>query len=139
MEKDQIPRKIKIWLLGIWDVIVDFCKEQWEDRRPLCIALLGVLLFAVVLLITIPAVKAGQSRKNKDDEEALFQKVQIEPFLSLPEEPYIEDDYVYTRQKVTRWAEESVGEWFSEPDDEMIDELEKANRKLVDDMMEVVP
>lgn len=139
MEKDQILRKIKIWLLGIWDIIADFFKGLWEGRQILCVSIIGVLLLAIALLITIPSVKSSQAKAAKRNETSPIQEVEIEPFLSIPQEPYIEDDYVYTRKNVTRWSDESVGEWFSEPDADMLDDLKKANDKLVEDMMEVVP
>ncbi|MBQ0166604.1 MAG: hypothetical protein KBT02_05835 [Treponema sp.] len=136
---NQLLEKIKLWILGAYDKTVDFCREKWEEQRLICIAVLALVLLIILLLILLPSLSVEKPEKVKASQTDSVAEIEMEPFLSIPSEPYIEDDYVYTRDKVTRWSESAVNEWFSEPDEEMLDELKKANDKLIDDMMEVVP
>lgn len=135
---NQFLEKIKIWFLGVYDRTVAFCKEKWDEQRLICIAFLAAILLIILLLILIPYVVRGTSSVSKTLSDQI-QELEIEPYLSIPSEPSIEDDYVYSRKNVTRWSDEAVNNWFSEPDDDMLDDLKKANDKLIDDMMEVVP
>lgn len=131
-------KQIQIWILDTLDEVKSFCKEKWEEQRLLCIAVFTLILLVILLLILIPALNNPKPNTiEKQDEQ--IQTVEIDPFLSIPPEPHIEDDYVYTRKDVKRWSEEEVSTWFSEPDDEMLHDLKQANDKLVDDMLEVVP
>lgn len=136
---NRFLEKIKIKFLDAFDKAVEFCREKWDDQRLLCIAVLALVLLVILLLLLIPSVSSGTGRTSKTKDSGQYEQVEIEPLLSIPGEPYIEDDYVYSRKNVTRWSEETVEEWFSEPDDEMLGDLKKANDTLIDDMMEVVP
>ncbi len=131
-------KQIQIWFLDKIDEVKNFCEEKWEEQRLLCICVLTGILFVIFLLILIPALKNTTTRISENQDSSI-PEVEIDPFLSIPSEPYIEDDYVYTRKDVTRWSDEEVDAWFSEPDDEMLGDLKKANDKLVNDMLEVVP
>lgn len=136
---NQLLEKIKLWFLGIYDTVVDFFKEKWIEQRAICIAMLACILLILLLLVMLPFLNKDKAKASGILETDQYQEVEIEPYLSIPEEPYIEDDYVYTRRQMTRWSDEAVSEWFSEPDEEMLEDLKKANDKLVDDMLEVVP
>lgn len=134
----QILEKAKIWFLDTFDRIVEFCTEKWEEQRLVCIVVLAGLLIIILLLILIP-VAAGSGASARQVQLTPIEGIELEPFLSIPSEPHIEDEYMYSRKNVTRWSDDAIDEWFSEPDDSMLEDLKKANNKLVDDMMEVVP
>lgn len=133
---NQLLDRIKVSILDAFDNVVDFCSEKWEEQRILCIAVLACVFLIIFLLVLIPVL--SQDKMSPADFSDIPQ-VEIEPFLSIPEEPRIEDDYVITRKNVNHWSSEAVEKWFTEPDDEMLDDLQKANEKLIDDMLEVVP
>ena len=135
---NQLLENIKLWFLGVFDNAVAFCQEKWEEQRLVCIAVIVAFLLIMLLLLLIPVLVRDPSAQLLDPSLKI-QEVEIEPFLSIPSEPSIEDDYLYSRKKVNRWSDESVDQWFSEPDESMLDDLKKANNKLVEDMMEVVP
>lgn len=139
MEKEPFLKKAKLWILNVWDVISDFFKELWDDHRLICLGVAFFIILGLSILITVSSVKSSQNKALLNAENSNTATVEIEPFLSIPPEPYVEDAYVYSRKNVTRWSDESVSQWFTEPDEEMLEDLKDANNKLIEDMMEVVP
>lgn len=59
--------------------------------------------------------------------------------LLPPSEPIIQNDYYFSREQKEKWSDDDIAEWFTLPNEFMIEKLHEENRRLVQKIMEGSP
>lgn len=59
--------------------------------------------------------------------------------LLPPAEPLFNEDYYVNREQKEQWNDDEIAEWFTIPNEYMIEKLHEDNRRLVQKIMEVSP
>ncbi|MBR1536110.1 MAG: hypothetical protein IJ630_04175 [Treponema sp.] len=118
---------------------IDELKENISDftrEKPVLFAaiVLIVLLFLAGLVILM--IQTTPEKKQPVQEAQKFE--QDEPVL-IPDSPDIEKEYYPSRITENQWSKEEVNRWFTFPEDETMTELEKANDKIVKDIVDAAP
>ena len=115
----------------IKDTFSDFAHE-----KPLLLAVISiivVLFFAALVVLMIQTAP----EKNEILKEP-------EPFTAdspvlIPDPPDIEKEYYPSRITENQWSKDEVKKWFTFPEDDTMKELEKANDKIVNDILDAAP
>lgn len=96
------------------------------------VLILIFFLFALIILFI-------QTAPEKIQPVPEIETVQLknEPFT--PDEPQIEKDYYLSRKKETNWDKTEAEQYFSEPDEKMMAELEKTNDAFIREITGVAP
>lgn len=115
----------------IKDKIVDYYNSNKKQALVLAGAVL-VIIIAVILIIVI-CVNSGKKKKN-DKRDVVFTEQVL-----IPDGPEIQKDYNISRQTKEAWSEEEADEWFTIPSQKEIDNLEKANDGLINDLTGAAP
>lgn len=110
--------------------------SDFIDEKPLLfrIALLIVIFFLIALIIIF--IQSSPKKQNipyKKDEIMLTS----EPVMT--DGPNIEKDYYSSRTTENVWSETQLKEWFTSPDGKLSSGLEKANDKIVSDIIGAAP
>lgn len=104
-----------------------------DSRKKILITVFGILIFLIILLILVLCFS------GKEKVEVINQEYSITDYLYSPSSPEISDDYMYSRVPQKVWTEEEANKYITLPNSEMLENLKKANDKLIKDIMEVSP
>lgn len=121
-------------MLNLEDIkyeISDFAHEKPLILTVICIVVLLFIAGIIILFI-----------QTSPEKKPLLQSP--EPFTAdspvlIPDAPDIEKEYYPTRNIQNQWSEDEVQKWFTFPEDETMNELEKANDKITQDIIEAAP
>jgi len=100
---------------------------------------IGIILLVLLFLLAMIIILVNGS-KNKTKNNVKFENdfTLLQPLMK-PEFDSLPDDYYLNRPKNYKWSEKDVERWFSNPDDELLDELHEANDKMILDILEAAP
>lgn len=59
--------------------------------------------------------------------------------LLTPDAPYIQNDYITSRNTKDNWSEEEIQKWFTSPQTNELNDLHHANNKTVSDILGAAP
>ena len=94
-----------------------------------------ILSTGIVSLILI-IVLLSNNKKNEKTEQfplVLQEELVIPPSAELPK------DYNISRKTEEKWTTEETDEWFTVPSDREVENLSKANEKIIDNILEAAP
>lgn len=138
-----IPERVRAFVEGIktakiWASLENrFLSKFPEDkRRPILFGLAGFVALFFVLIISIPLVYSGRSRKDIAGGTTAGFAIPLEE-LFFPSEPDFLPDYLLVREPRSSWSIEDIRPYWREPGNAELwrNEIQSA----VDKIMEGVP
>lgn len=118
---------------------VDDIKESISDfahEKPVLLSVIVMIVFLFFAGLIILMIQT--SPEKKPDYEAPEPFTADAPVL-IPDSPEIEKDYYPSRVTENQWSKDEVNTWFTYPEDDMMNGLEKANDKIVKDITDSAP
>lgn len=105
-----------------------------QDKKFLLIvlSLLIIILICLILLIFL----LSNNKKNVKSEQfplVLQNELVIPPSAELPK------DYNISRKTEKKWSTEETDKWFTVPSEREVENLSKANEKIIENILEVAP
>ena len=119
----------------VFDDIADRIRTTVQEKPAVFAASAGltVLLLIAVIIVLV------QTRPQKQAPAPQAPAFTADAPLFTPDAPAMAQDYYPSRIPGKVWSGEDIEEWFTLPDDSTIGELEKANDKIVSDIIGAAP
>ena len=117
----------------------DDIKERISDfahEKPLLLAVIVLIVFLFFAGLIILMIQTSPEKKVQVQEPEPFE--QDAPVL-IPDSPNIEKEYYPNRVTENQWSKDEINRWFTFPEDEAMTELEKANDKIEDEILQAAP
>ena len=114
-------------------------KENFSDFAHEKPVLFAVIVLIVLLFFAGLVILMIQTTPEKKAEPRQVEKFEQDSPLLIPDAPDIEKDYYPNRITENQWSKEEINRWFTFPEDETMKELEKANDKIVNDILDAAP
>lgn len=112
--------------------MINFFRDSKKSILYLSSVLASLVLIALVVFI-IQKVSVKKIVPVAEKELILNEK------LLTPDAPYIQSDYITSRQTEEKWSEEEVQKWFTNPGINEQTDLHHANNKTVSDILGAAP
>lgn len=112
------------------ETVLDFTRKKPMLAFITVIILLFFMLAMIVLFI--------QSSKPKQET---YEKpnIVLDATPLSPDGPELEKDYYPSRTTQSNWNNEEIKQWFTVPDKEMTEELERANDNIIKEITGAAP
>jgi hypothetical protein len=120
--------------LEIFNSIKDFYKEK-KIVAIISTVLISLFLIALVCVI-VQTSSSPKKNKSIPREEAILVPDQK---LLLPQAKTYSNEYALTREPKEKWDEEEAKKYFTVPSSKELNELEKSNDKLIDEILGETP
>ena len=120
-----IKEKVSSSKVGVWI----------SENKKLAIivsSLFCVMLICIILLIALASNK-------KEPTTQYEQTLELTNELVIPDGPELPKDYTISREKRDRWTKEEADQWYSEPTENDIRGLEKANDIVINNILGAAP
>lgn len=104
-----------------------------KPLRKYLIIGLGVLILVLIFLFFVLIIP------KEKNVVTLEKKVFLQENLYAPVEPSFSDEYVLHREPVQQWSVEEVENWFTVPNEDMIENLKETNSKIISNLLEMAP
>ena len=104
-------------------------------ERPLLARIAGLVLFFFIAAIIIILIQTSKPKVKEYAHTDII--LDSKPFF--PDGPDIEKEYYPSRTTRNSWTDEEIKQWFTETDPKMINELEKANDRIVNEITGAAP
>ncbi len=117
-------------LKSLYKKVSDFCKENTKITLVIAVLILAILVCIIIL--------SANSKKSKAKLEEK-QEIVLTEDLVIPDGPNLPEDYNIARKNKEKWDENEAKQWFSVPSQNEIDDLEKSNDKMIDEIIGVAP
>lgn len=117
-------------LKSLYKKISDFCKENTKIALIVAVLILAILVCIIIL--------SANSKKSKAKPKET-QEIVLTEDLVIPDGPNLPEDYNIARKNKDKWDEKEAKQWFSVPSQNEIDDLEKSNDKMIDEIIGVAP
>lgn len=111
--------------------------RNFMQEKPLISTIIGIVTFfflAALVIILIQAAKPGDSGQTFRRES-----FSADAKLLIPAAPEVEKDYYPSRTVKNAWTEADVAPFFTVPDAESMQSLEKANDSIVTEIIGAAP
>lgn len=111
-------------------------KEQIESLDKKFLLILSSLVLIIIVSLILIIVLLSNNKKNEKTEQfplVLQEELVIPPSAELPK------DYNISRKTEEKWTTEETDEWFTVPSDREVENLSKANEKIIDNILEAAP
>lgn len=130
MDFKELISDIKEKVISLWNKGKDFVLEN----KVLSLAIGGLVLVIIIsVIILISAV-------SKPKKETTYQRdLTLTEELLIPPSPAVPDGYNLSRTTKDTWSEEETDVWFTTPSEKEIDDLSRANDRLVQDIIGAAP
>lgn len=120
--------------LEIFNSIKDFYKEK-KIVAIISTVLISLFLIALICVI-VQTSSSPQKNKSIPREETILVPDQK---LLLPQAKTYSNEYALTREPKEKWDEEEAKKYFTVPSSKELNELEKSNDKLIDEILGETP
>ena len=120
----------------MWDF--DELKEKLDSfihENPFLAGISGLILFFFLAAMVIVFIQSGKPKPQAQAKQETLQKLSPMP----PEPPEIEKDYYQSRKTENLWSDEELNQWYSEPDSDLLKELQAANDKIIEEITGAAP
>ncbi|MCR4822746.1 MAG: hypothetical protein K5873_07730 [Treponema sp.] len=110
--------------------------SDFAHEKPFLMTFICIVVFLFIAAIVILMIQTTPPKKEP--------LKQAEPFTAdapvmIPDAPDIEKDYYPNRITENQWSKKDMEKWFTFPEDENMEGLEKANDKIVSDITGAAP
>lgn len=130
MDFSDFLENFKEKLKFLYKKVSEFCKEN--TKVVLIVAILVLAIFVCIIILNANLKKS----KTKPEEK---QEIVLTEDLVIPDGPNLPEDYNIARKNKEKWDEKEAKQWFSVPSQNEIDDLEKSNDKMIDEIIGVAP
>lgn len=130
MDFSNFLKNFKEKLKSLYKKVSDFCKENTKITLIVAVLILAILVCIIIL--------SANSKKSKAKPEEK-QEIVLTEDLVIPDGPNLPEDYNIARKNKEKWDENEAKQWFSIPSQNGIDDLEKSNDKMIDEIIGVAP
>lgn len=129
MDFQNLLQNIKDFFSNLWNKITEYVSEN--KMLSACIgALVVVILIALILLCA--ALK-------KPEAKGYERPLTLTEEMIVPPGPAVPDGYNPSRVTKEAWTSEEAEAWFTKPGTKELDDLSKANDRLVEEITGAAP
>jgi hypothetical protein len=123
------------------DRIIEFIETRRRLLAAIASGLLGVLVLLLVASLFFGHDAGTRSGGKLSAEQAAAERANalLPEELWLPAEPLDIPAVQLSREGRSKWSVEEAKQWYTEPGDAALDELEAVSRKQIDEILESVP
>ncbi|HBG66873.1 MAG TPA: hypothetical protein DDW78_10430 [Treponema sp.] len=120
------------------DNVKDSIQNFIEENSKLTAAIIAIFLLLIVsgTAVLLLRGKTGTGGRSVRLPPETF--TETEEFLK-PEQVNLTEDYYFSRISPDNWSDAERERWFTPPDEQNMQELGKANDKIIDTILEAAP
>ncbi len=111
--------------------------KDFARKKPFIFTVICLIVFLFFSGLIILLIQTSPEKKKNTPQVPDFFTADA-PVL-LPDAPDIEKDYFSTRNTKNEWTKDEIEKWFTYPSDEMMNELEKTNDMISDEILGATP
>ena len=118
---------------------IDELREKVDDliqNRPVIFFTVLFIIFLFIAGLVILTIQTSVKTKYVMPEPQNFK---ADAPVIIPSSPAPEQDYYQFRTPESTWNKEEAERWFSYPDDKIMEQVEKANDEIINDLTGVAP
>lgn len=120
------------------DDIKDSIQNFIEENSRLTAAIIAIFVILFLSGSIALAIRGKSGAGGKAARLPAEEFTQAEEFLK-PETLNLTEDYYFSRISPDTWSDEERERWFTPPDEQNMQELGKANNKIIDTILEAAP
>ena len=125
--------------MELFEKIKDFFREFIKENSKI-----SITIAAIMVVLSLSAVLVGISQcsvKLPSKPVVLPADGVIDPVDSFfdPQKTPPLESYYFSRESREEWEQEEVDRWFEEPSQKNVDNLDKANDKVIDKILGAAP
>ena len=109
--------------------------SQFTYERPLLARITLIILVFFVIAMIIIFIQSSKPKQKQYEQTNII----IDSTPLYPAGPEIEKEYYQTRKKENTWSDDEIKKWFTETDQKLINELEKSNDKIINEVIGAAP
>lgn len=117
--------------------LLEQLKELFTENKKHVLTSLILVLFFLIAAITVAF--QGSASERKITFQAEDEYFTPEHDLFLPEGPSVPKGYSISHETKDHWEKSDAEQYFSMPDGKILDDLKKANEKLINDIVGSAP
>jgi len=126
--------------MQIIENIKDTVSNFVHDNTKMIVAIVSIILLLVSSTIIVGIVQCSQTPKTvKPVVIAPDNSYTLVDDLYKPESKPLTEDYYLSREQKDNWSEEEFNQWFTLPDDTILDDLSDANNKIIEKITGAAP
>ena len=129
MELKEKFESIKEKIILAYNSLLNWVGENTKQAVLICIT---SILFLVCIILLF-CLKPKKEKKIPDTQIVLTEELLIPPSPALP------NGYNNSRITKDKWSNEEIDKWFTKPSDKEIDDLAKANDKIISEITGAAP
>ena len=129
MELKEKFESIKEKIILAYNSLLNWVGENTKQAVLICITSI-LFLVCIILLFSL---KPKKEKKIPDTQIVLTEELLIPPSPALP------NGYNNSRITKDKWSNEEIDKWFTKPSDKEIDDLSKANDKIISEITGAAP
>ena len=113
----------------ILDDIQENADELIHNKPHVLIAIVLIILLFIAGLVIV--MIQSSPKKAKDVQKIEFN---ADAPIMIPDTKSVEEEYYPYRTTSERWSRDELERWFTSPDEKVMDQLEKSNDELVEEI-----
>lgn len=110
--------------------------SDFAHEKPILLTVICIVVFLFIAGIIILMIQTTPEKKAVSPAPEPFTANES---ILIPDSPDIEKDYYPNRVTENEWSQDEINKWFTYPEDESMEELEKANDRIIKDITEAAP
>ena len=109
--------------------------SDFIEDNPLLARIAALVLFFFMAALVIILIQTSKPKQKKYERTNII----LDSKPLYPDGPAIEKEYYHSRSTQETWTEEQIKQWFTDTDPKMINELEKSNDRIVNEITGAAP
>ena len=113
---------------------MDEIREKIDDlihSRPIVFFSILIIVFFFIIGLIVLLIQTSPSSAKQAEKQIMFKP---DEEIMIPDAPDVEKDYFPSRTTTGQWSSEELEKWFTYPDEKIMNQLEKSNDKVVDEI-----
>ncbi len=111
-------------------------KALFSGRKKYVAFISGTLILMTCIALTLFIAQKSKKTRRVPAAERTFSPTQE---LLAPDGPQEQKDYIASREAKDAWSDADIERWFTPPSDNEIEDLRRANDKIVSDIVGASP
>lgn len=129
MDVKEIFKCIKEKVSPICDKVIEWVQENTKQAILIC-SMFMLILVCILLLI------AARPKKQTDDFSS---DLLLGEELLIPPSPAVPNGYSTSRTTKDKWTDEEIDIWFTKPTEKELNDLSRANDKIISEITGAAP